>query len=527
MSDGTVGVFDESGAGTKAVDTTEVVVGGNTVERERIVLTGEAPDEIARVHDAAPGASDMALVVRPIVTAGMEADGHSATLGTTTDAAVTTSAAGTVSAKLRGLIAILADVWDAVAHKLRVDTGLTQPLTDAQLRASSVPVTVSDGSGPLTVDGTVATTVADGADATLGALADAAVTTNTSGSVSAKLRGLVTIFADVWDSVAHKFRVDTGAKPADFDTGAGTDTVPMFGVALPKSGGAVAGGTSTDPFRVDPTGTTAQPITDNGGSLTVDGTVATTVADAANVALGATTDAAVDTDANGTANAHLRGLVKTTGAAADAAVTTNTTGSVSAKLRGLVAIFADVWDSTNHWLKVQVQASENYIGAVGHRTTTAFAFFTRPADTTPYATGDIVANSVTAGSVTPLTFTNVLRSTANTASSTVAQVRLVKTGTSLTNALFRLHLYKSTLTPSNGDNGAYLTSNGGGDYLGFADIACDMVFTTVAGGRTSCCIPLNNAITADTSVYGLLEARAAYTPISGEQLFIYLDVEQH
>lgn len=66
------------------------------------------------------------------------------------------------------------------------------------------------------------------------------------------------------------------AKTADFDTGAGTDTVAMFGIALPASGGAVAGGTSANPVRVDPTGTTAQPVTDNGGSLTVDGTVAAT-----------------------------------------------------------------------------------------------------------------------------------------------------------------------------------------------------------------------------------------------------------
>lgn len=50
------------------------------------------------------------------------------------------------------------------------------------------------------------------------------------------------------------------AKTTDYDTGAGTDTVPMFGVALPKSGGAVAGGTSTDPIRVDPTVSTTQPI---------------------------------------------------------------------------------------------------------------------------------------------------------------------------------------------------------------------------------------------------------------------------
>ncbi len=46
----------------------------------------------------------------------------------------------------------------------------------------------------------------------------------------------------------------------DYDTGAGTQNVTKFGIALPASGGSVAGGTSTNPLRVDPTGTTTQPI---------------------------------------------------------------------------------------------------------------------------------------------------------------------------------------------------------------------------------------------------------------------------
>lgn len=50
------------------------------------------------------------------------------------------------------------------------------------------------------------------------------------------------------------------AHTADFDTGAGTDTTPAFGIALPASGGAVVGGTSTNPIRTDPTGTTTQPV---------------------------------------------------------------------------------------------------------------------------------------------------------------------------------------------------------------------------------------------------------------------------
>ena len=46
----------------------------------------------------------------------------------------------------------------------------------------------------------------------------------------------------------------------DFDTGAGTDSKAAFGLLLPASGGAVVGGTSTNPIRVDPTGTTTQPV---------------------------------------------------------------------------------------------------------------------------------------------------------------------------------------------------------------------------------------------------------------------------
>ena len=66
------------------------------------------------------------------------------------------------------------------------------------------------------------------------------------------------------------------AQQLDYDTGGGTATQVILGIALPASGGPVAGGTATNPVRVDPTGTTAQPITDNGGSITVDGTVAAT-----------------------------------------------------------------------------------------------------------------------------------------------------------------------------------------------------------------------------------------------------------
>lgn len=46
----------------------------------------------------------------------------------------------------------------------------------------------------------------------------------------------------------------------DGDTGAGTENIQGVLLRLPASGGSVAGGTSANPVRVDPTGTTTQPV---------------------------------------------------------------------------------------------------------------------------------------------------------------------------------------------------------------------------------------------------------------------------
>lgn len=73
----------------------------------------------------------------------------------------------------------------------------------------------------------------------------------------------------------------------DYDTGAGTQNMTLWGLALPASGGAVAGGTATNPVRTDPTGTTTQPVSgtvtanqggapwsvSGSGTFTVSGTV--------------------------------------------------------------------------------------------------------------------------------------------------------------------------------------------------------------------------------------------------------------
>lgn len=63
MADGTIAI-DETIA-DKRVDTTELVVSGQTVQRERIVLAGEVDTQIAGVTETDPLPTEYGLVTRP------------------------------------------------------------------------------------------------------------------------------------------------------------------------------------------------------------------------------------------------------------------------------------------------------------------------------------------------------------------------------------------------------------------------------------------------------------------------------
>jgi len=63
-----------------------------------------------------------------------------------------------------------------------------------------------------------------------------------------------------------------GARVFDADSGAGTQYVLGSILRASAPGGSVETGTLSNPLRIDPTGDTAQPVTDNGASLTVDTT---------------------------------------------------------------------------------------------------------------------------------------------------------------------------------------------------------------------------------------------------------------
>lgn len=167
-------------------------------------------------------------------------------------------------------------------------------------------------------------------------------------------------------------------------------------------------------------------------------------------------------------------------------------------------------------------ASEAHIGEVGGKNALIVASFTRPANTTAYASGQLVANNTAAVSVTPMQF-NMSRAAGK--GGMLRRIRLRKSSASITNASFRVHFYTAAPTLSNGDGGVW-QSNLVANYVGACDVTMDKSFTDGAAGNGVPSIGSEINFTSDV-YYAVIEARGAYTPISGEVFTLDLEVLQN
>lgn len=116
---------------------------------------------------------------------------------------------------------------------------------------------------PVVQTGTPALPTGAATEATLGAISDqlpAALGQTTAAASLSVVLASDQPALEISDGGASVTTDFAGQKTSDYDTGGGTDTVLMVGLALPGSGGAVQGGTATNPVRTDPTGTTTQPV---------------------------------------------------------------------------------------------------------------------------------------------------------------------------------------------------------------------------------------------------------------------------
>ncbi len=161
------------------------------------------------------------------------------------------------------------------------------------------------------------------------------------------------------------------------------------------------------------------------------------------------------------------------------------------------------------------------------------ATFTRPSDTTQYAVGDLIANSVVGGSVTPLTW-RMGTTTTDKQSFYVPGIRLKIDKASLTSAQFRVHLYKAAPTVAGtGDNGVFGTDvSGNANEIGTYDVT---MVSLHADGVNGIAVPTEGVIEPQHVIgqapgsyvvlYGLIEALATYTPASASIITAELIVE--
>lgn len=148
--------------------------------------------------------------------------------------------------------------------------------------------------------------------------------------------------------------------------------------------------------------------------------------------------------------------------------------------------------------------------------------FTRPANTTAYTPLNAVSNNVTAGSVTPVSFTAV---DINGAPLTIDRVRIstTDTGASTAGASFRVWFYQSSPTVLAGDGAAFSTNRGTfigsmtGNLITFGDGGVALCTSEV--GSRIITLPTSSAET----VFALLQTLTTFTPLSASTFTLTIE----
>lgn len=151
----------------------------------------------------------------------------------------------------------------------------------------------------------------------------------------------------------------------------------------------------------------------------------------------------------------------------------------------------------------------------------------RPANTTQYTAGDVIANSATAATV--LTFQSALGDAAGAKIRSAMFTSSAIPGTKLNADLFLFH---TAPTAYGNDNEAFVLSDA--DLLNLVAVV-SLDGTTAANLKTTdnnyvvinggLALPVRNTALSNLALYGVLVARNAYTPVSAEVLTIKLGTE--
>lgn len=186
-----------------------------------------------------------------------------------------------------------------------------------------------------------------------------------------------------------------------------------------------------------------------------------------------------------------------------------------------------------HPLRVWLSGSDP--GAAGEGAALLAATeMTRVADTNAYAIDDAITTTVTAGSVVPLEFT--VASRIGDAGFIVGA--RMETNSATAFAAMRLHLFNQAPFAAagyQGDNAALaltytaITTGAAGtnpNYIGYIDFTTFLAFSSSAYsiGEASPTELAFKPASSSLLIYGLLQAKAAFTPASGQKFNMTLEV---
>lgn len=191
---------------------------------------------------------------------------------------------------------------------------------------------------------------------------------------------------------------------------------------------------------------------------------------------------------------------------------------------------------TMHPYRVWIAGQDSVASVLQGKTTQVATELTRTADANAYSIGDQIASTVTAGSVTPLTWT---AARAAGLGGQIVGARLVIDSATAFGAI-RLHLFNTTPFAAGGfqaDNAALAltytamkTGSAGSNpnYIGYIDFQTFTAQSASAESNGVCDLTQLAFLCAAASqtIYGLLEARAAFTPKNAGLFDVILDIVQ-
>lgn len=157
---------------------------------------------------------------------------------------------------------------------------------------------------------------------------------------------------------------------------------------------------------------------------------------------------------------------------------------------------------------------------IGYRTEPVRVTLTRPTNTTQYSAGDVVANA----DDSHLVFLKAVRP--ERLSGIISNARITSNVSAGTKPDLELWLFHTDITEV-GDNEAFAVTDA--EQLNRIGIIKFPVAEWLVGGANACCEKENLGLVfkaASTSIYGVLVARNAYAPTSGEIFTVELVISQ-